>query len=93
MKWFLILSVLLCISCTKANNNNQENMNIGSTLTKEKIEQMANENTPLAQYAMGGLYRTGEMGTEIDYKKSFEWYMKSAQQGNAKAQFWVSVFF
>ncbi len=95
MKWFLILSVLLCISCTKASNNNLDNVKDGSIFSKElkgNIENKAKENDPIAQYLMGGLYVTGEMG-EIDYNKSFDWYMKSALQGNAKAQYQISLFY
>ena len=39
-----------------------------------------------AQNNLAGMYYLGE-GVVQDYAKAFEWYSKSAVQGNAEAQF------
>jgi len=47
---------------------------------------MANQGDPIAQNALGDMYRQGR-GAKRDYGKARAWYTKSANQSNADAQF------
>ena len=49
--------------------------------TAEKIQRGAENGNPIQQYMLGFIYEDGQFGKTEDYKKAFEWYMKSAKQG------------
>lgn len=46
-----------------------------------------------AQEKLGDIYRQGLLGNEKSPKKSFNWYLKAAEQGRASAQFYVGYFY
>ena len=46
-----------------------------------------------AQEKLGDIYRQGLLGNEKSPKKSFNWYLKAAEQGKASAQFYVGYFY
>lgn len=48
---------------------------------------------PPAQEKLGEIYRQGLLGNEESPKKSFNWYLKAAEQGRASAQFYVGYFY
>ena len=49
--------------------------------TAEKIQREAEEGNPVSQYMLGWIFEDGQFGKTQNYKKAFEWYMKSAKQG------------
>lgn len=51
------------------------------------LETATKEYAP-AQGQLGYMYIVGE-GVSQDYKKAFEWFSKSAEQGNVYAQFYL----
>ena len=51
-----------------------------------KTQAIAEQEDADAQYRLGFKYYMGNKGVEQDYAKAFEWYLKSASQGNAEAQ-------
>ena len=51
----------------------------------EELKQKAAVGDAEAQFQLGKKYANGD-GVEQDYAEALKWYMKSAEQGNAKAQ-------
>jgi hypothetical protein len=49
---------------------------------------MAESGDPEAQYWLGRIYEAGRL-LPLDKEKSAYWYQKSAEQGNARAEYWV----
>lgn len=47
---------------------------------------------PMPNIILGGMYYNGH-GVKQDYKKAFEWYTKSANQGYGMAQFNLGVMY
>ena len=45
-----------------------------------------------AQVAAGEALRIGGFGVSRNYKESYEWYRKAAEQGDAEASYWVGYF-
>lgn len=46
-----------------------------------------------AQEKLGEIYREGILGKTESPKKSFNWYYKAAEQGNASAQFYIGYYY
>lgn len=46
-----------------------------------------------AQEKLGDIYRQGLLGSDESPKKSFNWYLKAAEQGRSSAQFYVGYFY
>lgn len=46
-----------------------------------------------AQKKLGDIYRQGLLGNDESPKKSFNWYLKAAEQGRASAQFYVGYYY
>lgn len=46
-----------------------------------------------AQEKLGDVYRQGLLGSNESPKKSFNWYLKAAEQGKSSAQFYVGYYF
>lgn len=46
-----------------------------------------------AQEKLGDIYRQGLLGNDESPKKSFNWYLKAAEQGRSSAQFYVGYFY
>lgn len=58
--------------------------------TKKAVEAFQNaalHNNPIAQAHMGDFFYFGQYGMPQNYQTAFEWYEKSASQGDAEAQF------
>ena len=53
---------------------------------REQLLKEAEQGTAEAQLQAGYGYETGIRGLQQDYAKAFEWYSKSAEQGNEQAQ-------
>ena len=51
-----------------------------------KIEPISDKLKPYLQYRIGKMHCYG-LGTEQNYEKAFEWFLKSAQEGNKFAQY------
>jgi TPR repeat protein len=51
---------------------------------------MAESGDPEAQYWLGRIYEAGRL-LPLDKEKSAYWYHKSAEQGNARAEYWVCM--
>ena len=64
-----------------ANQGNEEAQKSAIKVLKE----LAQQGNPNYQYELGKLYENG-FGIEKDYEKSYEWYSKSAKQGNKEAE-------
>jgi TPR repeat protein len=61
-----------------------EQTQFDETLTLPQLIEQAEKGNPQAQYELGFRYDKG-IGTRIKLKESFEWYLKSARQGNEDA--------
>ena len=46
-----------------------------------------------AQEKLGDVYRQGLLGSDESPKKSFNWYLKAAEQGRSSAQFYVGYYY
>ena len=46
-----------------------------------------------AQEKLGEIYRYAQLGKDESPKKSFNWYYKSAERGNASAQFYIGYYY
>lgn len=46
-----------------------------------------------AQVKLGDVYRQGLLGNDESPKKSFQWYLKAAEQGKSSAQFYVGYYY
>ena len=46
-----------------------------------------------AQEKLGDVYRQGLLGSDESPKKSFNWYLKAAEQGGSSAQFYVGYYY
>lgn len=46
-----------------------------------------------AQEKLGDVYRQGLLGSDASPKKSFNWYLKAAEQGKSSAQFYVGYYY
>lgn len=46
-----------------------------------------------AQEKLGDIYRQGLLGNDESPKKSFNWYLKAAEQGSSSAQFYVGYYY
>lgn len=46
-----------------------------------------------AQERLGDVYRQGLLGSDESPKKSFNWYLKAAEQGSSSAQFYVGYYY
>lgn len=46
-----------------------------------------------AQEKLGDIYRQGLLGNDESPKKSFNWYLKAAEQGRVSAQFYVGYYY
>ena len=47
----------------------------------------------LAQEKLGDIYRKGLLGCDESPEKSFQWYLKAAEQGRSSAQFYVGYYY
>ena len=54
-----------------------------------ELIELANSNDISALCELASRFELGEGGAEKDYKKSFEYYLRAAELGDAGAQFWV----
>ena len=77
--FFAIVVVLIGISLTNGNCYAISEEDFFS-IALEKAE----NGDPEYQWCIGFMYDFGK-GIKQDYKKAFEWYEKSANQGNSKA--------
>ena len=57
-----------------------------------KVKAEGEASTPMAQYNLGIMYRSGQ-GVVKDFSKSFEWHHKAAEQGVANAQNTLGYFY
>lgn len=95
--WFflVIITVIFCacvfikFTFLKEGCNNLIKEN-NSDKVLRKITEMARSGNMQAQSDLGHLYENGN-GVQKDYKKAFDWYHKSAEQGYAIAQYNVGV--
>jgi putative methionine-R-sulfoxide reductase with GAF domain len=55
------------------------------TATVDQLRQLADKGEPIAQYALGMRYASGE-GVKQDDKAAATWFIKAAENGNVKAQ-------
>ena len=53
----------------------------------DEFHKSAVNGNPEAQYNIGFMFERGELGVNQDYQQAFNWYLKSAEQGHAFAQF------
>lgn len=65
---------------------NTEEGYLANTTTK------ANAGDQFAQNELGRMYLTGDI-VKQDYKKSYNWFKKSAEQGNATAQYYIGYMY
>src|SRR6266581_3983356 len=56
------------------------------TKLMETIKAAAEKGDPGKQYALGGIYFSGEHGVAQNYAKAVYWFRKAAEQGSAEAQ-------
>ncbi len=54
-----------------------------------ELIELANSNDISVLCELASRFELGEGGAEKDYKKSFEYYLRAAELGDAGAQFWV----
>lgn len=54
-----------------------------------RIEQISDKLKPYLQYRIGKMFCYG-LGTEQNYEKAFQWFLKSAEEGNKFAQFSIA---
>jgi putative methionine-R-sulfoxide reductase with GAF domain len=55
------------------------------TATLEQLRQMADNNIPAAENALGRRYATGD-GVKLDESEAVRWFTRAAEQGNVAAQ-------
>ena len=58
--------------------------------TQAAIEELVKAGDAVSQYQLSGFYRTGR-GVPQDDKKAFEWMLRAAERGHAKAQLAVGA--
>jgi len=60
---------------------------IGSTLSAQTladVRKLADKGNPDGQFAVGGMYETGQ-GAPQNYEEAMRWYRKAADQGHSAA--------
>lgn len=57
----------------------------------EELEIQASKGNPYAQNALGALYYSGKLGITVDKTKAASYFLQSAQQNHAPAQFNIAV--
>src|SRR4029078_1438391 len=80
--WFLFLPILFFSISSPAQGPSKQEI--------EQIFRDANEGNPKAQLYLGSLYGNGK-GVPLDHAEAAKWYRKAAEQGYAKAQWYLGL--
>jgi len=59
----------------------------------EAFNKAANQNYPDAQANLGVIYQKGMLKTGVDLGKARHWFDLAAENGDAKAQFWLGCYY
>ena len=83
----ILLAFALCLA--SCNGNSQSNVNVPTEYCEELVK-LAEEGNAEAQANLGVCYAQGE-GVSINADESVKWLKMAAEQGEPKAQFYLSV--
>jgi putative methionine-R-sulfoxide reductase with GAF domain len=77
---------------TRQSSAGQPSLNSFAGVSAEDLRRLALNGDPAAQYALGLRYASGD-GVRRNYHEAMEWFLKSADQGDARAAAKLAGFF
>ena len=68
-------------------------VSLATDLDLAEIQKAAEQGDSVAQFKLATYYMYGSKGIQKDDANAFKWFLKAAEQGVARAQFWVGFMY